>query len=357
MRCPTLSGLPPPPPGKTGWPWTKDSPQLSDTMADGRPWPEVSIITPSYNQAPFLEETIRSVLLQGYPNLEYIVIDGGSTDQSVDIIRKYQKWLGNWVCEPDNGQADAINKGWQMSTGKILAYLNSDDTYCPGAMAVAASYFLQYPEVGMVYGDCNIVDDKGALIKNYKLHEMSYGDILYWFNYIIPQPTVFLRREVIATVGILNANLHYAMDYDLWLRVGLRFKIKYIPKFLATARLHPTAKTVAVPINSFLESLHVVEQFFSQDLPPEISVLKSKTFAAHYLRKADFFFRIGEMSQARAWTIKALLLRAPSFLVPRAVVIYLMSFLGLRLTSWLRKTKQRWHSVFERRQASRFRRI
>jgi cellulose synthase/poly-beta-1,6-N-acetylglucosamine synthase-like glycosyltransferase len=115
MRCPTLIELPPPPPGKTGWPWTEESPQLPDTMPDGRPWPRVSIVTPSYNQGEFIEETNRSVLLQGHSNLEYIIIGGGSTDNSVDTIHKYEKWLAYWVSEPDRGQADAINPNFAFS--------------------------------------------------------------------------------------------------------------------------------------------------------------------------------------------------------------------------------------------------
>lgn len=347
MRCPRLSELPPPPAGKSGWPWMKESPQLPDKMPDGSPWPRVSVVTPSYNQARFLEETIRSVLLQGYPNLEYIIIDGGSTDRSVEVIRKYQRWLAYWVCEADKGQSDAINKGWGMTTGEILAYLNSDDAYCPGSMVTAVEHFLRYPDVGMVYGDCNFVDGESALIKKYKLHEMSLYEILICFYYFIPQATVFLRRDVINNVGMMNTNLHYSMDYELWLRVGLRFKLRYIPTLLAFMRFHSTAKTVAVPTNSFSESIHVVEQFFSQDLPSGISILKNKTLAAHYLRKADILFRIGEMSEARDWTIKSLWLRPPAFLIPKAMAIFLMSFLGFRLTAWLRKAKQQWYSVFE----------
>lgn len=138
MRCPTLAELPPPPPGKEGWPWTEGSPSLPDQMPDGRPWPRVSLVTPSYNQDPFIEETIRSVLLQGYPALEYIVIDGGSRDNSVEIIKKYERYLAYWVSEADRGQADAINKGFQRGTGELGCYLNSDDILCRGTLENAA---------------------------------------------------------------------------------------------------------------------------------------------------------------------------------------------------------------------------
>ena len=141
MRCPTLADLPAPPPGKTGWPWTAESPQLPDTMPDGRPWPRISIVTPSFNQGQFIEETIRSVLLQGYPNLEYLIIDGRSTDSAVEIIKKYEPWLRYWVSENDRGQAHAINKGLDRATGEIAAYLNSDDFYLQGALRHVGEVF------------------------------------------------------------------------------------------------------------------------------------------------------------------------------------------------------------------------
>jgi len=121
MRCPTLEELPAPPQGKFGWPWTEESPQLPEKQPSGKPWPKISIVTPSYNQADFIEETIRSMLLQGYPNLEYIIIDGGSTDKSVEIIQKYEPWLSYWVSESDRGQTHAVNKGFAMCKGEILA--------------------------------------------------------------------------------------------------------------------------------------------------------------------------------------------------------------------------------------------
>jgi glycosyltransferase involved in cell wall biosynthesis len=134
MHCPRRVELPASPLGRRGWPWTEESPQVPDTMPDGRPWPKVTIVTPSYNQGQFIEESMRSVLLQGYPDLEYIVIDGGSSDDSVDKIRRYEQWLEFWVSEPDSGQSNAINKGWRRSRGDVIAWLNSDDIYAPSAL-------------------------------------------------------------------------------------------------------------------------------------------------------------------------------------------------------------------------------
>jgi len=141
MHCPTLKELPSPPPDRQGWPWTEESPQLPNIMPDESSWPRISVVTPSFNQGRYIEETIRSVLLQGYPDLEYIVVDGGSTDGSLDIIRKYEPWLARWISEPDHGQSDAINKGVRMATGEIVNWINSDDCLHSGALKVVAQTY------------------------------------------------------------------------------------------------------------------------------------------------------------------------------------------------------------------------
>lgn len=135
MRCPTLAELPPPPPGKNGWPWTEGSVQLTGSMPDGQDWPTISIVTPSYNQGIFLEEAIRSILLQGYPNLEYVIIDGKSTEGSVELIQKYEPWLSCWVSEPDSGQSAALNKGFNRCSGDFVTFLSNDDIYLEGTLA------------------------------------------------------------------------------------------------------------------------------------------------------------------------------------------------------------------------------
>jgi hypothetical protein len=159
---------------------------------------------------------------------------------------------------------------------------------------------------------------------------------------------VFLRREVIDTVGMMNMDLHYAMDYELWIRVELRFKLKYIPRFLATERRHSTAKNVASALNSVSESIQVVEQFFSQDLPSEILVLRRKSLATHYLRKAGVLLRMGEMPQTRAWATKVLQLYPSTHLVFMAMLVFFISFVGHGLAFWLLKAKQRWNLIFDK---------
>src|SRR5579863_7058205 len=145
MRCPRLADLPPPPDGKTGWPWTEESPSMPPCRTDGTAWPRISIVTPSYNQGEFIEETIRSILLQGYPDLEYFVLDGGSTDGSVDVIRKYQPWLTWWDSGKDDGQTDAINRGLQKSSGQLFNWINSDDMLLPNGLFEIASAFRGRP--------------------------------------------------------------------------------------------------------------------------------------------------------------------------------------------------------------------
>lgn len=246
MRCPTLKDLPPPPPDKTGWPWTEESPQLPDTMPDGTSWPKISIVTPSLNQGQYIEETIRSVLLQGYPELEYMVFDGGSDDGSAEIIEKYSPWLKYWVSEPDRGQAHAINKGFSRSTGSLLAWINSDDHYLPGALKSFAEYHVLKPQ-SILLGDVeNFVEgeNRSWLVKQYNI---SFIDIIRPENdpWSWHQPGLFVPRSLTSAVGLLDENLRYAFDTD-WLLQLLQFSdVLYLNKTVARFRVHRTGKTTA----------------------------------------------------------------------------------------------------------------
>src|SRR5262245_40759296 len=155
-----LVDLPPPPPEKTRWPWTQSDVQPAPP-SESFAWPRVTVVTPSFNQGAFIEETIRSVLLQDYPNLEYLVVDGGSTDSTLEVIKTYEPWIDYWVSERDRGQTHAINKGFSRATGEILAWLNSDDTYEPHAIRTVVRHMMATGAV-VTYGNCNLIDETGA---------------------------------------------------------------------------------------------------------------------------------------------------------------------------------------------------
>jgi glycosyltransferase involved in cell wall biosynthesis len=208
-------------------------------------YPRINITTPSFNQGNFLEQTIQSVLDQAYPNLEYIIIDGGSADGSVDIIRKYEKKLSYWVSEKDKGQSDAINKGFRRASGEILAWLNSDDCYLPGTLERVADFFSSHPAVDLVYGDLLLIDSSGKTLGIRKVVPYNYTLALYGLS-AVPQPSAFFRRRALDVVGLLDEELHYQMDIEFFLRFGKRgLNIKHLPVPLAMFRLHAQSKTVS----------------------------------------------------------------------------------------------------------------
>jgi len=236
-----LHELPIAPQGKTGWPWTEASSPLPANMPDGSPWPKISIVTPSFNQAQYLEETIRSVLLQNYPNLEYIIIDGGSTDGSVEIIKKYSPWLTYWVSEPDRGQSHAINKGFQHATGDILAFINSDDFYLPDAfMLVAENLSIDYQ---LFVGITLQIDADGILSGKRRAPSLAVDDVADWQKNWFRQPGCFFSKEVFEKVGGIDESLNYSLDFDLWVKILKVGDGKYIENELAVARNHPGMKT------------------------------------------------------------------------------------------------------------------
>ncbi|MCD6401096.1 MAG: glycosyltransferase [Anaerolineales bacterium] len=205
--------------------------------------PLVSIVTPSYNQAQYLESTIFSVLNQDYSNIEYIIIDGGSTDGSRQIINKYASRLACWVSEDDRGQADAINKGMARAKGEILAWLNSDDIYLPDAVGQAVDVFNRYPEAGLIYGNAITIDQDGKLLNPLIFGDWGIKELLQFR--IICQPAVFFRRSVWEKVGSLDLNYQYMLDHHLWLRMSSITSMVHVSKYWAAARHHPAAKNVA----------------------------------------------------------------------------------------------------------------
>jgi cellulose synthase/poly-beta-1,6-N-acetylglucosamine synthase-like glycosyltransferase len=177
VRCPSLAMLPPPPPGKTGWPWTEESTRLPDDPGTAASWPRVTIVTPSFNQGQFIEETIRSILLQGYPDLEYFVLDGGSTDGTVAILERYAEWIDFWVSEPDGGQSAAINRGLRMGSGASATWINSDDMLCRNALSTHATRYA-YRDDTVYAGDCINVDAEGRVLFTQRGRVHSFEDLV-----------------------------------------------------------------------------------------------------------------------------------------------------------------------------------
>ena len=223
-----------------------------------------SIVTPSLNQAQFIRETIESVLGQDYPKLEYIVIDGGSADGTVDILRSYGDRL-TWVSEPDHGQSDAINKGFRMASGDVFAWLNSDDTYLPGALKAVAGFFEENPSVALVYGDVLYINKDSQLLKRKLAPEFDNRKLLQWC--FIPQPAAFFRRAVWHEVGGLEDSLQHAFDWDLWLRMTSVCEVRKLPITVATFRWHGQSKTFASAYDQNYEAIYVVRRRYILDRP------------------------------------------------------------------------------------------
>ena len=238
--------------------------------------PLVSIVTPSFNQARFLEATFRSVLEQDYPNIEYILVDGGSTDGSLDIIHRYADRFAWWVSEKDRGQTDAINKGFARAKGHILAWLNSDDTYEPHAVAGAVAFLQSRPDVGLVYGDANYIDENGSTIGRFPAAQTDYTRLRRGYVHI-PQQAAFWRADLWKKVGPLDPSFYFAMDYDLWVRLAARAPVQYMPHLWANFRLHSQGKTILADERCWPEMLRV----HYRNGGSRFSVIQAK----YYLRK------------------------------------------------------------------------
>jgi glycosyltransferase involved in cell wall biosynthesis len=218
------------------------------------PW--VSIITPSYNQAAYLEQTLHSVFQLLFPIMEYLVVDGGSTDGSLEIIRKYEGELTWWISEKDSGQAEAINKGFHRATGDIIGWLNSDDTYLEGISREVIEVFQSDPEVVLVYGDVRAINETGEVINHIRYGDWNLEDLMA-FN-IIGQPAVFFRREALQKAGFLDPHYHLLLDHHLWLRIAQQGKMHHISRELACARFHPEAKNIANASSFGEEAYHIL---------------------------------------------------------------------------------------------------
>jgi len=206
---------------------------------------KVSVVTPSFQQAQFLEETIQSVISQSYPKLEYIVIDGGSTDGSVDIIKKYEKNIAYWVSEPDRGQSHAVNKGLEKATGDIIGWINSDDRYYEGAIQKAIEVFSEYPEVDVVFGNVDFIDEQGNILHQTNEMAVDFRTYLFTNRCYHANAAGFFRKKCFDLYGMLREDLKYAMDYELYLRFAYnRCRFYQMKDVLGSYRLHEQSKTL-----------------------------------------------------------------------------------------------------------------
>lgn len=228
-------------------------------------YPKISIVTPSYNQAQFLESTILSVLNQNCPNLEYIIIDGGSTDGSVEIIKRYEKYLTYWVSEKDKGQTQAINKGFQKSTGKIIAWLNSDDTYLPETLYKIMKNFKQNPEADLIFGNIYFINEHDKRIGELRFTKFNFDTLIYEGGNL-HQTGTFWTRKIYEEVGGLDADYKFCMDYDFFCRVAKAGNLYHMRDFLANFRIHANAKSATINHIGCKEHQEIMRRYISKDL-------------------------------------------------------------------------------------------
>jgi hypothetical protein len=309
--------------------------------------PLVSVVTPSFNQAAFLEQTILSVVTQDYPNLEYLVMDGGSTDGSLEVLHRYAPRLASWASGPDGGQAAAVNAGFGRASGEILGWLNSDDTYEPGAVRAAAAALAAHPDADGLYGDCAFVSPAGDVIRVFRGRPFDLAEYVTTEGFI-HQPTVFLRRRVLDRVGMLDASLQFCMDRDYWLRMAPVCRWLYLPERLARFRVHPTAKTQAHGQDFLAEMLQCLDRLFSRpDVPTAVLPVKRRAYAAAYMTGGTLAYRAGHRAEARARLLRALRYDPSPFRPQNVKVALLLAdvmtglALGKRVVEWYQRREWR----------------
>jgi glycosyltransferase involved in cell wall biosynthesis len=283
--------------------------------------PRVTVVSPSYNQAAFLEQTILSVLGQDYPNLEYMVVDGASTDGSVEIIRRYAGKLAWWVSEKDHGQGEAINKGFSRASGEIVAWLNSDDVFQPGALAAAVQVFQAEPDVGLVFSDVLAIDGENHVLNLMRCGQWGLDDLMTF--HILNQPGVFMRRTVLEQGGYLDPAYHYMLDTHLWLRLAQVAPMRYLPKTLAAGRFHAGAKNLAAAPRFGEESLRLVAWMQAQPaLEERFRRLRPKIWAGAYRMNGRYSLDGGQPWTALKFYFKSLASYPPTALAEWHRMVY-----------------------------------
>ena len=257
----TLEHLPEPKPNQIGWPWTEQTHSAFEQTPEFSKWPRISVVTPSYNQCEFLEATIRSVLLQNYPNLEYIVIDGGSTDGSLEIIKKYERYLAYWISEKDKGQSHAINKGFAIASGDILCWINSDDMLKPGSLHFVAQEIRETDENKWLVGSSELIDDSGHHLRIRSPKDIKYENMFVWSMNWFPQQSTFWTRYMWESAGPLDEDLHFAMDFALWLSMFNYASPTVTDRVLSSYRRYEDCKSIQGAYKCWREQFSVSLQY------------------------------------------------------------------------------------------------
>lgn len=307
--------------------------------------PTLSITTPSYNQAQYLEATIQSVLRQDYPAHEYFVMDGGSTDNSVDVIRRYEDRLTGWLSERDKGQPDAINKGWLRSTGDILGWLNSDDLYCEGAFRRVAEEFAAHPEMMVLAGHCQLMNEQGEIVSAKFARRFDVMRILMTGGDVPGQPAVFIRRSVFENVGLLRTDMYYLLDYDYWIRVGLRYAdaMRCIDAPLAISRFWLGTKTLTGVQAIADEHRRLLDEYVEKKiLPAEYLARSGEAYAGTYWKQASLEWQAGQGSKARISIRQAYRLAPSVYSFRRIFVFWLLTWIPYQQSRSLRNFYARW---------------
>ncbi len=305
-------------------------------MAKSPDEPVVSIISPSFNQELFVSTAVDSVLNQAYLHLECIIIDGGSTDGTVDILKHYGDRI-RWISEPDRGQSHALNKGWRVARGEILGWLNSDDTYQPGTLQAVVNAFLAHPDVGGIYGDCDYISATGEFLEKYEAGPFDYEAFFRTSRSPIPQPAMFIRRAVYEQIGPVNESLRLVMDWEYWLRVGMNYPILYLPQILATYRVHGSSKSATENLRFGEETVRVYREMFANpNLPEKLRRYEKEAMNNVLLQAAKYAFDGACLKEARRYLVEGWKIR-PYNLHRFMAKILIVSFLGKRgWLAWMR---------------------
>lgn len=267
--------------------------------------PKVSIVTPSYNQAAFLEETIVSVLEQDYPDVEYIVVDDGSTDGSLAVIERYADRLAWWTTQPNAGQVAALNRGFARATGDLLGWINSDDTLLPHAISTVVAAMEASPDALLVYGDNTFIDPESKAIGHLPAREFDVPAMLATGQNHVPQPGSLFRREAYERFGPLNEQGYYFFDFEFVVALGQHGRVVRIPETLATYRIHPESKSVSAPVRKARDQIRFVDTVFARDdLAPETRAVERRARGYAYVTAGEYFYAGLEPRLARRYLVR-----------------------------------------------------